>query len=530
MRLLYLILVHYFIALVSIHPKQLFMKNIPFICFLVFTGLFQHVKAQSADPYERIKKLAESTPVQQDTSTRNIVITTQNPFYKVNARMPIPYIPFELKNNAGLPIDPESMISLPSGKRITMREYIEKLNNFEKQLNEIGYSLRNDSSIVISRMITDNKFKEQRVQHFPFSVYPRKNDSDLDAYKTINSSDDIVFKPYIPATGRDDILKGNTKKNEGISGIQTKKDVVLTRKATPNYSNTLLSTIDEENPFIYELGDPSIISGGLSFNLKRHAKIYSPNLAALSQNRSELNLEATANITGSLFGYNFNLIEVKASLDAPADLSKKKMLVFNVKAVGKTFVDVNPSFTGSTGSISYKESFALSVDQSAGITIPIFGPLNFVGKIGFSGNVGVEYEFKATGIPDISASVKPVAEVKVYAEVGVGLGDMFVIGVGGHLTLIKTDVDLVGSIGIGNLYNPTINKFPLIYKISMGLDLTLLSGDFYVFGRLCTPSLWGLLPQACYEYTHNIYTWDGYRISTNLVQQSIKSPLTKESH
>src|SRR5205807_545789 len=80
--------------------------------------------------------------VQQDPSPIPEVQMDPN-LIKVNKREPIPFVPFEMRDPiTGAEITPETLIKLPNGKEATAKEYFEELNKLEKQLNEIGYSLR----------------------------------------------------------------------------------------------------------------------------------------------------------------------------------------------------------------------------------------------------------------------------------------------------------------------------------------------------------------------------------------------------
>jgi hypothetical protein len=62
---------------------------------------------------------------------------------KIFARPPIPFKPFatvDLRTNQ--PIDPNSTITIPDGRRVVARQYFDELNQWEAWLNARGYSLR----------------------------------------------------------------------------------------------------------------------------------------------------------------------------------------------------------------------------------------------------------------------------------------------------------------------------------------------------------------------------------------------------
>ena len=499
------------------------MKKISLFCFLLAFIVMKSLNAQTDDPYERMRKLARSAQTAFNSNAGDKVISTSDPLYAINAKAPIQFVPFELKDKLGNPISPDLLIALPNGRKITMQEYLVKINDFERELNKAGYSLRKDSLIHISKLVTDDRYKQQKVLTMPTPLKPRITGGDLESYGRITNTSGYSFVPYVlPPEEKNSRPADMVYKGKVLTKAQIKNKSI---KAEPSYnalnSSKLLHERKDENPFNYELGNPSIISAAISFNFIRSLKVYSTNLNDVTKNKSQFRLDGLSEVNGSVFGYSFNIAKASAFLDAPADLSKTKTLNASVSALGKTYINYNESYTASSGPIVYEDRYAKGIEVSAGVTIPIFGPLTFVGKIGVRGDIGLEYALKATGVPDVSISVKPIVDVKVYAEIGIGVGDMAVIGIGGNLTLIKADVDLVGTIAVGNLYAVNAVSYPLSYKYNVGLNLTLLSGNMYVFGKLCTPSLWGMLPQACYTYTHEIYSWEGYKINTTLAQDQI---------
>jgi hypothetical protein len=390
----------------------------------------------------------------------------------------------------------------------------------------VGYSLRRDSLIHISKLVTDNRYKQQKVGLMPKPLKPRITGGNLDDYGRVTSTSDYSFVPYLPPTEEknskptDMVYKGKVMTKAQVKNTDIKADVLY----NVVHSSKKLYDKTEESPFNYELGNPSIISASISFNFIRTLKVFSANLQDVRKNRSVFRLNGMSEVNGSVFGYGFNIARASAFLDAPADLFKTKTLNAFVSALGVTYINENESYTASSKPIVYTGRFAKGIEVSAGVTIPIFGPLTFVGKIGVRGDIGMEYALKATGVPDVSVSVKPVINVKAYAEIGIGLGDIAVIGIGGILTLIKADVDLVGTVAVANLYSINADSYPMSYKFNVGLDLTLLSGNMYVYGKLCTPSL-GFLPQFCYTYTHEIYSWEGYKINATLDERNTIEPL-----
>jgi hypothetical protein len=128
---------------------------------LLTTGVFllslNSLMAQN--PYDRIRSLAQSSPPVIHKAETDVIITANDPRYRIQSRQPIPFKPFELINTAGKPMNPDSLVRLPNGSSITLKNYLDKLNELERQLNLVGYTLRRDSNILLSKMYTDTVLK-----------------------------------------------------------------------------------------------------------------------------------------------------------------------------------------------------------------------------------------------------------------------------------------------------------------------------------------------------------------------------------
>src|SRR5262249_23830096 len=76
----------------------------------------------------------------------------------------VPHKPFELRDAKGKPIDPDQKVTLPDGKQVTAREYVDELNQIEKSLNAIGHSLRNRDTVPASLAVDKAAFTRQAEQ------------------------------------------------------------------------------------------------------------------------------------------------------------------------------------------------------------------------------------------------------------------------------------------------------------------------------------------------------------------------------
>jgi hypothetical protein len=77
--------------------------------------------------------------------------------FRVNRRPPIPFQRWEMANPwSGERIDPESILTLPDGRRVKARRYFAELNRVEKGLNALGYSLRDpEPEVKLQEVVVD---------------------------------------------------------------------------------------------------------------------------------------------------------------------------------------------------------------------------------------------------------------------------------------------------------------------------------------------------------------------------------------
>lgn len=75
--------------------------------------------------------------------------------FRLLKRPPVAYVPFELRDprtgkspvnpKTGQAITPETQITLPNGKTMTVKRYSDQFNLLERQFNSLGYSLRDET-------------------------------------------------------------------------------------------------------------------------------------------------------------------------------------------------------------------------------------------------------------------------------------------------------------------------------------------------------------------------------------------------
>ena len=82
----------------------------------------------------------------------------------VNKRAPVPFTPFELMDPATRQkVSPDTIITLPSGKKVKAGDYYTELNRLEQRLNQLGYSFRDQPNRAPTERRRVIKLQENRI-------------------------------------------------------------------------------------------------------------------------------------------------------------------------------------------------------------------------------------------------------------------------------------------------------------------------------------------------------------------------------
>ena len=141
--------------------------------------------------------------------------------------------------------------------------------------------------------------------------------------------------------------------------------------------------------------------------------------------------------------------------------------------------------------------------------MPIIAGIDFKGKIGIRGGIGMSY----TATLDhsiVTLSARPTTELTGYAEAGVEFFDVLGAGVGGNLTFIKGYLHLNSVAGIWTQTASQVVGFDNFY---FGHNLEMLKGNLYAYVELCAPIL------GCWRpVEHNFFEWSGFTSSGTIAE------------
>ena len=134
------------------------------VVLLTFVALSAiSVYSQTQETAQNVARL-QHLPSLQINHNLPVIVQTDPNLIRVNRREPIPFVPFEMQDPATRRvIAPNTMLTLPDGKRVQADEYFAALNRIEKGLNDLGYSLRNmpDRLVLQETIVNTSELRQQ---------------------------------------------------------------------------------------------------------------------------------------------------------------------------------------------------------------------------------------------------------------------------------------------------------------------------------------------------------------------------------
>ena len=430
---------------------------------------------KAANPFSRLKAAAKKSS-KSVSSLSPVKITKNNQYWKEIKKSKKAFVPFKLEDKNGNPVSPNKNIILKNGNNITAQEFINKANEYEKKLNNLGFSLRDSRRILLSKTITAPIFLDQKVAKTKKSIAPRRLGNNLKNYMNPNNKvGGLTLKPYSTYSNSEKQKLKSYRFSEKNGNLIAKKVAVPLKKAIfkkPTYGTLKnIYEVDKTKRYDWNFGNPNTFQASIEGSINYYAKIYPFNEDNPNESLSEFRVKAIGKAKGSLFGYSQDILNASAEFYAPAKTSEKMTARITIKAVGTTLFNINKKYTQS---VSYTKIYGKSFDKSFPIQIPIGLGIDFKGLIGIKGEAGFEYGTQINRT-FVQANAKPIVDLEGYAEAGVEFLGLLGGGVGGNLTFIKGDLALHGFAGLLNQ-----NSEELLFAASyyFDYDLNILSGFF----------------------------------------------------
>ncbi|MBP6688050.1 MAG: hypothetical protein KA160_09340 [Lacibacter sp.] len=494
---------------------KLFIK-LPFLLIVIFFHNFSN--AQTNDPFVLLQQAARKSATVKSQLSK-VDINRSNPKWQAVTGQPIAFVPFTLTDKNGQSIAPGKLFTLKSGKQVTAQEYLNRINDIEKKLNQKGKTLRKKENEILSRTVTSSNVLAGKAANFKVDP-PRKSREDvakmLIAERTVGAT---ILKPYQLYT------KEEKDKFESTAFIVSKSGI-SERRLGSRYPNNFalppaaygplmpLKLIDDKTHRWWMLGDPATFEVGIEAELLRYIKIYPVNIDKPETSLSEFKFAAKGKVFGSVFDHRLNLLNASAEYYAPSNATKKMHTKIQVECAGITIFnhfkeyDQEKTISGFEG----KE-----FDKSFSIKIPIGWGIDFLGTIGAKGRAGFQYRASVMR-GTLAAFAQPVVDINGYAEAGIEFLNFIGGGVGGRLTLIKGDVGLQMMAGI---WAQSRGQIVLGVDFNYDYSLEMLSGDLYCYFEIDYFF-------DTYRKEHTLFSWEGFQQQGTVASSSAYYTLANE--
>ncbi len=522
-----------------------------------------------------VSAMAQNKPVQPSVETRGKTwsasqdtATLPPQKNEVFRRPAIKHQPFEMLDYRTQPPRPmranEMMPPFPDGRpAMTAGEYYKELNRIEKDLNGIGYTMRDktNKSTLIGRTLPDTAAIERQRQDIrrrlkpitpiivgtePLAKPRRLKVQTLATGGPPGQRRLSLLAPVNPlgsgtAQNTTSPLATNPAGAARTGGFQTYTGTKNSGEipGTPAYEEKLLNgqiplsidiAVDKsllKNPehFNIGLGDPSIVGAGFSAWLEH------------SLNGDEITMGAFANGGMSLVGQNFKLLDAAAwATSGPT----RNAADGHVNVLGENLLA--PFHIDQAGPINkVLDSQSKSVDQSVKFHI-VVGIIPIAVSIGGRGDVGYD---AVLIVKDRRVHVEfdPYVRVDGFVEAGV---DIVIAGAGiyGNIVIVKDTVNVFGQMGFKGKIPPPLSEpgFPTTlngstlrlydeatrpkFTSEFGADNTveLFSGSIGVYAYIYVPDCC-FPPWTKLEYRHDVVSWPGIRSGPDRIFGSGEVPL-----
>jgi hypothetical protein len=419
-------------------------------------------------------------------SSRAQLATSSGNFYKDTLQVnntqvsrstlsPKTHVPYKLADIKGVRLP---TLTARDGTVSTMSaaEYLDKLNQMEKDLNMKGYSMRGGTktasftrTTVPYGTVKNTKTSSTSLQTLaatPTVVYP--TESAQISRVTASAPATVLYTSGEPAPS-------------STAPCLPSAIAYLTETKTTSYT---LAPLD------LSFGDKSSLYAGIfaKYELKGKAEPL-PGLCywtatpatvtnAIKNTNSEFSFYVGAGAHIFVLNHEFKIAEASISITTPSNpakkLSKKELLM----RIGKTIIDDVEEFTEDSKLLDRtdQEGFTNTV---ADIVIPIAGPVSIRTTFKVSGSIGIRY-LTSMSRYGLYAAVTPFAKLNANFEGALDICSIASVGVGGSLTVF----DLQAPASVKSMLTWGPESWKLESVTDWTLKATFLKGRLYGFAEI----------------------------------------------
>lgn len=446
-------------------------------------------------------RLELSAPIHRALPSGRVVRPNSYAFLK-----PVPFTPFKYELPPGHPVDPNSKITLPTGKVVTVREYIDSLNRIERGLAQVGHTMRAKVGHIIGPKYGDDALFSRQVAAYRGSIDAKftpwhsklVTNSLAGASALIGQTREAPGRPYIPLNPKGDTTTQSKASGKGFIGATN------SMRDPREFPNPLLMTYGTaeyfDKGFSGGFGD-SNFGATVSAHLKITGTSNPGTNPAFASTVSEMHAQADMAADAQVMGNSFRLLQFTASATG-SDKTNTRSYDLGLYVGGvQIFHDGNSSHGPM---LSWQDGFSINWDaQSPTFVFPLLGPFEMKGFVGVKGNAGVTGSFKVRSF-SVAGEFAPFVTASAYGEVTAGI-DLGVASadVGVHADLVLLDDHLTFKLDAGLGWDP-VNHFTAAQNCLLENKLTCMSGSFSLVAHVYGP--WGF---KLYDWSTELAGWPG---------------------
>ena len=398
--------------------------------------------------------------------------------------------PFRL-NDLGHGVHPNTIITLPNGKKMEAQRYLNEVNNFERYYSSKGYSVRT--------MGTDAKLWQRQTNYQLFKQQQEKIDSyhkGIKVHKIPYNSSSLAYMPKSQSAHWQQQL--------------VTRDIALAKVIGTLGTSTCNPVVDFDTTWNRSMGESGWFSVGLYGGQKLHGTLIDRNMS--------MSYEAQCEVVGE----KFTLAKVESSFNG--DSTGISQAVLNCQVLGQNVFSVNQQ-------LSETISDDFSKDLYLGYEYPFWiGPIPFSVTVAVYGDAGVSYTMEPR---------KTSANQTVTPHVSVGVDlhggpDIWVAecGVGGRLTLLNEAIPTYQYIGTRTSWRPQVHGQTYVSADYITSNyFTALAGELYAYAYIYYPCgiSWSGIDWCAAGGTTTLFSWPGFYEAYDIINNS-KTSCIQNNH
>lgn len=355
-------------------------------------------------------------------------------------------------------------------------EYLDKINQVERDLTSKGYSMRNGAR---TPALTRTTVSLGTVRNTKVSNAPLQN---LAATPTVAYPTEAAQLAKVTASAAPVLSFSDGNPPPASNAICRPSAVALpTETKTASYSFV---------PLDFSFGDKSSLYAGIfaKYEVKGKSEPL-PGLCywtatpatvtnAIKNTHSEFSFYVGAGAHIYVLNHEFKIAEASVSINTPSDPSQKLSKRELVMRVGKTIIDDVEEFTEDSKVLDRTDQEAFNLTL-ADIVVPVAGPVSVRTTFKVNGSVGIRY-LTSLNRYGLYAAVTPFAKSSASFEGSIDIGGIAKTGVGGNITLF----DLQAPASVKSMLTWGPQSWKLENVTDWTFKATFLKGRLYAFAEI----------------------------------------------